>query len=341
MLDLDIRLYGQFAGVHSLSRVANGFRSVFPEAPRYDLSVWGNDLDDLQDSPEGVDAKHAIFLGPIRDLPIVKQKGTHKYIWVMLAPNSNEIGSGVQRIINENATHVMTPSRWACDVLEKFFPRVVTVPHGISSRFGPRKIKKRDVYTVLHLSSTRQGRKGTKELIQAWKMVDLKNAELLISVPSESVYLMLDLIEDLGAQNVRATNRLNFSASEMASLYSSVHLVCQPSRGEGFGFVPLEARACGTPVAITGVTGHSEHVVPGMPSPGVFVIPTGSDQPLDDLPGSVAPSLYPAWIAESLEYCHEHSEGLISQAQGHSRRLREEWSWENKLRPFKELLKEY
>ena len=41
-----IRIYGDFEGDSSLCRVSKGFASVFPDAAKFDLTRWGNDLDD-------------------------------------------------------------------------------------------------------------------------------------------------------------------------------------------------------------------------------------------------------------------------------------------------------
>ena len=54
--------------------------------------------------------------------------------------------------------------------------------------------------------------------------------------------------------------RKGLDVGDMASYLGGFDLVCQPSRAEGFGLVPLEARACGVPVAATLCTGHADHM---------------------------------------------------------------------------------
>ncbi len=52
----------------------------------------------------------------------------------------------------------------------------------------------------------------------------------------------------------------NLSEDEMASLYRAADLFVQPSYGESFGLAPLEAAACGTPVAATAWGGVLEYL---------------------------------------------------------------------------------
>ncbi len=49
-----------------------------------------------------------------------------------------------------------------------------------------------------------------------------------------------------------------FSAEELASIYSAFDLFCLPTRGEGFGMPIIEAQMCGTPVVVTDNTSCPE-----------------------------------------------------------------------------------
>jgi glycosyltransferase involved in cell wall biosynthesis len=116
----------------------------------------------------------------------------------------------------------------------------------------------------------------------------------------------------------------------MALIYQSCHLVCQPSRGEGFGMCPLEARACGVPVVATATTGHSDHMSP-QPA-GCVVVATGDDSPINDGPGALAPSLSVEAVEAALEEAYKSWRELHRAALEAAPAVAEEWSWANQTK---------
>jgi glycosyltransferase involved in cell wall biosynthesis len=186
-------------------------------------------------------------------------------------------------------------------------------------------------YKVLHLSSTTLERKGTAKLLEAWKTAALPNATLFLSVPQGMMHDYRELIQDLDIErSVKITDRLNLSPSRMSGIYRSMNAVCQPSRGEGFGLVPLEARCCGTPAILTDCTGHSQHAK----GPGIVLVRTGEDVPIDDFPGALAPSLFSDDIAAALVEAYEGREALSKAAFQAAKPLKKQWSWKNQLKEF-------
>jgi len=332
-LDRNVRLYGTFLTEGSLSQVAAGFSIAFPDCYRFPLEEsLGNDLDEKQPLIAGASAEHAIFVGPLSKLHQTSLKGNHKKVWTMVTPNSTEVGGSLVEKVERHSTNLLTPSHWTLRIVEERFSLPVTVvPHGVHPDYKPYPAEKPDKFTVLHLSSTLQERKGTKELLWAWKLAGIPDSQLLVSVPNQAVYSFFDLVEELGLNNVHLTQRLNFSPSKMARLYCGVHYVCQPSRGEGFGLVPLEARACGTPVIATACTGHSEH----MYGPGIVEVPTRELGPLDDLPGSLAPKLDVEDLSRALLRAYREYETKKYEAANHSTHLREHWSWEKQVKELR------
>jgi len=104
-------------------------------------------------------------------------------------------------------------------------------------------------------------------------------------------------------------------------------LLCQPSRAEGFGLCPLEARASGVPVCATLCTGHGSHMENG--DPGVVAIAHGPDAPIDDAthPNSVAPSVDPEEIGGALTECYQRWGALSRQARDAAPHVSARWSW--------------
>lgn len=327
-----IRLYGEFGGESSIPRVTKGFAQVFPDAAQFHLSSWGNDLDEGEPDQPGATADVGIFVGGLAGLKYAL-RAKHKKLYVMVAPNSSTIGPLLSDVLRL-ADVIMVPSSWARGVLEDTLPgkRVICVSHGVDPRFQPSGGKPRGEFSVAHLSSTVLERKGTDKLLEGWALADIPGGELYLSVPGGRRLFFEEEVERLGIEgSVKVTDRLNYHPDMMSTVYSSMHFICQPSRGEGFGMVPLEARCCGTPVIATNCTGHSAHVW----GPGVLAVPTGLDAPIDDFPGAVAPSLFAEDVATALTYAYEHRERFWYDAQKHASALREHWSWENQLKELK------
>lgn len=141
--------------------------------------------------------------------------------------------------------------------LKKEGQQFFTIPHGIHSRFKSQSagnvkqlLKRLAIHKpfILHLGGLEPD----------------KNAECLIRVFEEDSYLMdnyllvfagpvygesLALVERINAQNVPWMCHVGFLNNEdLPPLYAGAELYVSASLDEGFGYCPLEALACGTPV---------------------------------------------------------------------------------------------
>ena len=96
--------------------------------------------------------------------------------------------------------------------------------------------------------------------------------EILPQLPRDVVYLIAGGGDDAGrlqqkAVSLGVADRVIFtglfSDSDKQALYSLADVFAMPSRGEGFGFVFLEAMACGVPVIASRMDGGREAVLNG------------------------------------------------------------------------------
>jgi len=191
-------------------------------------------------------------------------------------------------------------------------------------------------FLVVHLTSSKLQRKATWELMVAWKeLLDRgwEEARLLILCHplafSEHNQMRRQL--GLGASVLCVAPGLQLPTSDLVALYQSCHVVCQPSRAEGFGLVPLEARACGTPVVATAVTGHAQHLCEG--SPGAVIVEAGPAGPIDDYRGATAPSVTPAAIVTALRQAREQWAKLHAAAQATAPAVSACWGWARQIAP--------
>jgi len=352
MSEVRVRLYGPSGENDSWSRIARGMHLALERlgvsAGFFDLRQ--TILDDDDGLTLGYDAPIGIYVGPPKLLNIMQSRGRHADRLALIAANSSWMPPEVMEMGARYCSGWIGPSLWACNVLRQhgYGMPVFLWQHGVDTDAfrPPAEPTKRNpkAWRVLHLASTGMDRKGTGQLIEAWAEClwsgRIKNAQLdlVLSCPQGYAEAAIDRL-DKGryggkglAASVRVLPRVNFSETDMAALYSSYDLVCQPSRAEGFGLVPLEALACGVPVAATLCTGHDDFLRAGLP--GVMPIRARDDKLSDDGPGAMAPEVVPEDIAWSLGKAYESRDWLRTYASRNAEHVRAEWSWEATTRRF-------
>lgn len=111
---------------------------------------------------------------------------------------------------------------------------------------------------------TREPRKNLPALIAAWDTVrrlpDLQNLQLIIA--GQAGWMEEELSRAVCATRAPGMVKYieQFEPSERAPLLSAASVLAYPSLLEGFGFPPLEAMACGTPV-VAGATSSVAEVI--------------------------------------------------------------------------------
>jgi glycosyltransferase involved in cell wall biosynthesis len=371
-----VRLYGHQNTSGSFRTVSDGFRRALTAIDEL-AGVFAIDIDfcdEEADAPGGAMAPVALHTGFPSAIAKSMAHGRHEHRWLMIAPNSDRLPDAMLEWMPKRLTAILTPSEWGKAVIENELcrldglvarmkpPPVYVVPHGIDPDvFTPiadafqsrqRELWERGVFRVLHLTSTNGERKGTRELLQAWR--DWVEA-------SPTLQLQLLIISDpIGyLEVVRWVTKLNFAPEQVivipnpqlppervGDVYNWPHLVCQPSRGEGFGLVPLEALARGVPVALTAATGHCQYLYLSRQGAlwherGITLVRTGASAPLDDLQGSSGPEVTPACILDALVESHRDWLELSDNARDSAAAVAEEWAWEEATgAPLRRILKE-
>jgi len=144
-------------------------------------------------------------------------------------------------------------------------------------------------------------RKGVHYLLQAWKELQLSDAELLLVGANGFPQDWLKRYEDIFRYVPSVPH------ASLNQYYSSASVLVFPSLVEGFGLVLLEAMACGIPVITTPNT-------------------AGPDILADGIEGFIVPIRDVEALKEKLEWCYSHPQELAQMGQA-ARQKAEQLTW--------------
>jgi glycosyltransferase involved in cell wall biosynthesis len=358
---MSYRLYGPKSGNSSWPRVAagvaEGLASAGVKFSWYDTSSLLDDGDALVD---GWDADIGLYVGPPSECGVLSARGRHKHRLAMVAANSSWLPPEIMRFMNKIVTGYLAPSRWARDVLLKYSDKlpVFLFKHGVSNQFKPDPNyvdrMRFQGFRVAHFASTTMQRKGTSELIQAWYHLKAlaptvfdDSATLDLYVEGSHGYAKKEIdqaVKKYGASvcdvaSVRVLDPVNLPNESMVDLYQAYHVICQPSRSEGFGLVPLEALCCGVPVVVSYGTGHKEYLIQDLP--GAVQVQLLGEALIDDGPGAMAPGIDFYDLARELTTARQKWQWLSEQAFWNTQELRTVWSWKAVTLEFVDRLEQW
>ncbi len=185
-------------------------------------------------------------------------------------------------IMRESATcdYFFAPSQFMADTfVDAGFDRrrIMVIPLGVDiERFPPPPTdfqRSDDHFRVLCIGSV-TFRKGQLYLLEAWRRLKLKNAELvIIGAIHDSIRPLIEAYRGEFTQITHVPNHILYE------YYWNSDLFILPSLEDGFSYVCAEAMACGLPVITTCNTGASEVITDGEEG---FVVPIMSEEALEE-----------------------------------------------------------
>ena len=337
-----IRLYAHMSA--SFRTVSEGLKEAFEDLGVLSGYVVGEQQEFDSEKLDGALAPVAVVVGDPMRVLMAHLQGDHKEIWLMLAPNSEGIPVRFKQELTAvrggrpTVTGFLAPSSWAKFILEQEFPDypVKLCRHGVLKAFQMNRTWRQEAwnhlrkdavnFVALHVASA-VARKGTGELVQAWqKLKAAKKIEGMLLISCNPRFAAE--FEALAPQDssIRVVHGQTWDTQTYSRLLQQhVHLVIQPSRAEGFGLVPLEARACGVPVAMSVNTGHLDQLV-GV-GVEVVLIKSGPSEESDDYWGATAPTVSEKDVEESLLRAYEQIDTRIEQAILSADETRNAWTW--------------
>lgn len=212
--------------------------------------------------------------------------------------------SSVDRALQEydEADYVLVPSPFAQESFRQqgfSSDKLITIPFGVDwHRFRPAA-KVDDVFRVLFVGQV-SIRKGVQYLLQAWQILALPKAELVLVGQVKP-----DMAKLLGQLSADKVKLIGYSP-QVVSLYQQASVFVLPSIEEGSALVTYEAMACGVPLVVTYNTGSVAR---------------------DGVEGFIVPIRDPNALAEKITKLYEDE--ALRQNMGQAARHRaEEYTWE-------------
>ena len=146
--------------------------------------------------------------------------------------------------------YLVTPSNFMKSVFERSFLKekdIRVINNGIDlSNFKPSKEKNKN-FSILAVSNVWNEYKGTNDLI---KMLPLLDKDINVTIVGKNSNQFNN------CNSISYTNNLQ----ELIDLYSSSHILINPTLDDNFPTVNIESLACGTPI-VTYKTGGSPEII--------------------------------------------------------------------------------
>lgn len=243
---------------------------------------------------------------------------------------------------------VMVPSTWALAAFRRSGINncSLLVPHGIDEAFRLEVTPPRDgQFRFLHFCTSLSApeRKGTPHLLKAFQAVfgDDEDVELVVRTPADLPQQPWEMAVEMGTwgDNVRLERALGLPPVEQAALYRSYDVIVQPSLAEGWGLIPLEARACGIPVIMSDGTGHADHVPDAAEAEaaGVVLVPNIGYRTHDMEYGRWM-DIQAGSLEISLRTMHTNYAAYRQAAMASAAEVQRRWSWDAVLAPLRKML---
>ena len=127
--------------------------------------------------------------------------------------------------------------------------RIALTPYGVDPRFSPGA-GPRDAAPYLLAVGTLQPRKNLEGALRAFEQLVAGGVEHRLVVAGARGWRDDELLARVARSPAGSRIELlgHVGDDELVALYRGAGCLLYPSRAEGFGFPPLEAMACGTPV---------------------------------------------------------------------------------------------
>lgn len=285
---------------------------------------------------------------------LVEQYGGEN-VAIFLCPNTSSISA--EHISSVKRTgRVYTPSNWCADTILRCVPdaHITVMPLGVDDVFvdkwtGPVSRLQGHPVSFLHVTTDSfwPGRKGTEELLCAWKALrqivkSPTDAHLTIHCLPQLYPRAYDTVAALGLLDDIALipgESRGITPERLYNLIADCDVLVAPSRSEGFGIMPLSALCAGRAVCTTSGTGQDEYLFGEVRSPDWLAIPTFHPQSMAGEYGD-APTVVGEQIVPTLLAAMQMAERNVF-SETKNRALCSHWSWKARASAWADSLIEW
>ncbi|MDD3296490.1 MAG: glycosyltransferase family 4 protein [Candidatus Omnitrophica bacterium] len=150
------------------------------------------------------------------------------------------------------------------------------VPYGVDTELFRPRVRNDDKFRVLFVGQICL-RKGFQYLLEAWRMLKLKNVELVLAgnINPDALYALCKYERKIDFKILGPFYRME----DIAKVYNQVSVAVFPSIEEGFGMVVTEALASGIPVVVSENVGAKDLINDGENG---FIVPIRDAKAIKD-----------------------------------------------------------
>ena len=287
--EIRIQFYGLFRSLISLSNVARQYAhallSRFPGVALHSYSVQHPELrhhpplrytpqarslgpffDPFLSQFEGLrpDARVGVFCGIPDEAPQYLQY--HPCRVGLFVCETDRIPTTWVSVSNE-MTVVFVPSQFCRDAYADSGVTVplVVMPHALEPDYVHHPGRRPATFTFFNTFHTLCSpiRKSCEELIRCFLEAFSANEDVALRLRTQDCERLREYRRRYNFRDQIHVDPLVFAdTAEFARVYSEVHCTVHPSKGEGFGLIPLQSIACETPVITSRLTGMADYISP-------------------------------------------------------------------------------
>ena len=343
-----VQLYGMFRGCVSVDNVCTQF------ARQLLASVPGANLHGYTGRPFfEPDLEAHAFLDPAAAIAVFY--GTPETVPERLFAHETSVGGFVCETDAIPPAWVRTCNRLDLVLVPSRFCRaafqssgvtkpVLVVPHGLEPDYRPYDAKRRDRPFVFYATANTNTivRKGMTELVRCFRRAFAERSDVLLWLRVGRSGALLETLAESDVRpddpSIRVEPPAPLSTAEFARLYSRAHCTVHPSKGEGFGLIPLQSIACETPVIAPNATGMADYVsadnamvlrTKGWTDNAQVYYGTGGYAEIDE-----------DHLVELLLHAEANWEAEYEKVRAGARAIRERYTWERALSEIVTLLLE-
>ena len=226
---------------------------------------------------------------------------------------------------------IWVPSKWLVDVFARASGRAVHhIPLGVDAAAFHGKLRTRGkTLRFLHFTTLgSETRKGVDLAIAAFRAAFGNRDDVSLTLRSSIPYRATDVVD----HRIRHHNG-PMTPAQLTELYHEHDALLYPSRGEGFGLIPLEAMATGMPSIFADASGMADYASLGLSVPAIPAraqVGVGRSTGLATSAAERSTWFEPdlAALVDRLREVDRDYDRVAAEAYANAATIADEWSWQ-------------